>query len=150
MDFRKIKKGESLPLELLLSADPSLPKVEDYAKRGDCYLAVDKEDVVGVYVLLPTRPVTVELVNIAVAEEQQGRGIGKQMVMHAIQIARQEGYSVMEVGTGNSSVGQLALYQKCGFRIVAVDIDFFTKHYPEEIYENGIQCRDMLRLSLDI
>jgi ribosomal protein S18 acetylase RimI-like enzyme len=150
MDFRKIKKGESLPLELLLSADPSLPKVEDYVKRGDCYLAVDKEAVVGVYVLLATRPVTVELVNIAVAEGQQGRGIGKQMVMHAIQTARQDGYSVMEVGTGNSSVGQLALYQKCGFRIVAVDMDFFTKHYPEEIYENGIQCRDMLRLSRDI
>ncbi|WP_438495556.1 GNAT family N-acetyltransferase [Paenibacillus sp. IHBB 3054] len=150
MEFRKIKNGESLPLELLLSADPSLPKVEDYVKRGDCYLAVDNDEVVGVYVLLPTRPVTVELVNIAVAEEQQGRGIGKQMVMHAIQIARQEGYRVMEVGTGNSSVGQLALYQKCGFRIVAVDMDFFTKHYPEEIYENGIQCRDMLRLSRDI
>lgn len=150
MDFRKIKNGESLPLELLLSADPSLPKVEDYLKRGDCYLAVDKEDIVGVYVLLPTRPVTVELVNIAVAEEQQGRGIGKQMVMHAIQTARRDGYSVMEVGTGNSSIGQLALYQKCGFRIVAVDMDFFTKHYPEEIYENGIQCRDMLRLSRDV
>ncbi|MEK5237006.1 GNAT family N-acetyltransferase [Paenibacillus sp. FSL L8-0470] len=150
MDFRKIKNGESLPLELLLSADPSLPKVEDYVKRGVCYLAVNKEDVVGVYVLLPTRPVTVELVNIAVAEEQQGRGIGKQMVMHAIQTARRDGYSVMEVGTGNSSIGQLALYQKCGFRIVAVDMDFFTKHYPEEIYENGIQCRDMLRLSRDV
>lgn len=33
MDFRKIKNGESLPLELLLSADPSLPKVEDYVKE---------------------------------------------------------------------------------------------------------------------
>jgi hypothetical protein len=44
----------------------------------------------------------------------------------------------------------LALYQKCGFRIVGVDLDFFIRHYPEKIYENGIQCRDMIRLSLDL
>lgn len=110
----------------------------------------------GVYVLLPTRPVTVELVNIAVAEEQQGRGIGKQMVMHAIQTARRDGYSVMEVGTGNSSIGQLALYQKCGFRIVAVDMDFLQNiilkrsmrmaysaeicyGYPE-MYDGDVRC----------
>lgn len=70
--------------------------------------------------------------------------------MHAIQVAKSKGYKTIEVGTGNSSVGQLALYQKCGFRIIGVDMDFFIKHYPELIFENGIQCRDMIRLSQDL
>ncbi|TKI53324.1 GNAT family N-acetyltransferase [Lysinibacillus mangiferihumi] len=102
------------------------------------------------YVLLPTRPDTVELVNIAVVEEKQSRGLGKLLVMNAIMIAKTKDYKIIEVGTGNSSIGQLALYQKCGFRIIGVDIDFFIRHYPEEIFENGIQCRDMIRLSQDL
>lgn len=150
MRFRKWNSDEYPPMELLLSADPSPAKVEGYLKRGECYLGLDHGSVIAVYVLLPTRPQTVELVNLAVREERQGMGLGKQMVQHAIETAKGQGYRVMEVGTGNSSVGQLALYQKCGFRIVGIDLDFFTRHYPELIYENGIHCRDMLRLTQDL
>jgi ribosomal protein S18 acetylase RimI-like enzyme len=100
--------------------------------------------------MIHTHPHVMELVNIAVAEKQQGRGIGKQLVLHAIETAKSLGSKSLEVGTGNSSVGQLAFYQKCGFRIVGVDRDFFTRHYSKPIYENGIQCRDMIRLVLHL
>lgn len=85
--------------------------------------------------------------NIAVTDEKQGKGIGKRLVRFAIEKARKKGFKTIEIGTGNSSIGQLALYQKCGFRIVGIDMDFFVRHYSEEIFENGIQCRDMVRLS---
>lgn len=150
MEIRKLNKNEHPPMDLLLLADPSQTLVEEYLRRGECFLAEDDHQIVGAYVLLPTRPETVELVNIAVVEKQQGRGIGKHLVMHAIQTAKSKGYKTMEVGTGNSSIGQLALYQKCGFRIIGVDRDFFIKHYPDAIFENGIQCRDMVRLSQDL
>ncbi|WP_156291882.1 GNAT family N-acetyltransferase [Oceanobacillus salinisoli] len=150
MDIRKINKDDTLPMKLLLLADPSKDIVEEYVNRGECFIAEFEQKIIGVYVLLPTRPETVELVNVAVVEEQHGRGIGKQLVMDAIKVAKTKGYKTMETGTGNSSIGQLALYQKCGFRIIGVDIDFFVKHYPEEIFENGIQCRDMVRLSQDL
>ncbi|MGG3915796.1 GNAT family N-acetyltransferase [Rossellomorea vietnamensis] len=150
MIIRKQNKDEELPMELLLLADPSETIVKEYTTRGECFVAELEKKIVGVYVLLPTRPETIELVNVAVAEELHGRGIGKQMVMDAVKTAKEKGYKTIEVGTGNSGVGQLALYQKCGFRIVGVDLDFFVRHYPEEIYENGIQCRDMVRLSQDL
>ncbi|WP_332698181.1 GNAT family N-acetyltransferase [Halalkalibacter lacteus] len=150
MNIRKLNIGEKLPMELLLLADPSKDIVEEYVNRGECFVAESEKQIVGVYVLLPTRPETVELVNVAVVEEQHSRGIGKQLVMDAIQVAKTKGYKTIEIGTGNSGIGQLALYQKCGFRIIGVDMDFFIKHYPEEIFENGIQCRDMIRLSQDI
>jgi ribosomal protein S18 acetylase RimI-like enzyme len=150
MNIRKLNKGEKPPIELLLLADPSKAIVEEYVNRGECFVAESEQDIVGVYVLLPTRPQTVELVNIAVADNQQGKGIGKQLVKDAIQTAKLKGYKTIEIGTGNSSIGQLSLYQKCGFRIIGVDIDFFIRHYPEEIYENGIYCRDMVRLSQDL
>lgn len=141
---------EPPPLELLLLADPSQKMIEEYISRGDCYVAEMDDQVIGVYVLLPTRPATVELVNLAVAGNHHGNGIGKLLVKHAIQTAKESGYQTIEIGTGNSSVGQLALYQKCGFRITGIDKDFFIRHYPEEIFENGIQCRDMIRLSQDL
>ncbi|MGC4378914.1 GNAT family N-acetyltransferase [Fictibacillus sp. Mic-4] len=150
MNIRKLGIDEKAPMDLLLLADPSRTIVEGYLKRGECFVAESGGKLVGCYVLLPTRPETVELVNIAVAEAHQGKGIGKQLVMDAIQRARAQGYKTMEIGTGNSSIGQLALYQKCGFRIIGVDLDFFTRHYPEPIIENGIHCRDMIRLSLDL
>ncbi|KZR60137.1 GNAT family N-acetyltransferase [Pseudobacillus badius] len=150
MIIRRLNKDEHPPFELLLSADPSLEAVEKYVGRGQCLVAEQGGEVIGVYVLLPTRPHTVELVNVAVSEGQQGKGIGKQLVMHAIREAGKEGYQTIEIGTGNSSIGQLALYQKCGFRVVGVDADFFIRHYSEEIFENGIQCRDMIRLSQDL
>lgn len=150
MDIRKLAPDEHPPMDLLLLADPSQPMVESYINRGQCYVAESDGNVVAVYVLLPTRPETVELVNIAVSESLHGQGLGKRMVMHAIDTARQQGYRTIEIGTGNSGVVQLALYQKCGFRITGVDIDFFTRHYEEEIIENGIPCRDMVRLSQDL
>ncbi|GGA38981.1 GNAT family N-acetyltransferase [Psychrobacillus lasiicapitis] len=138
---------EAYPLDLLLLADPSEKLVKQYVERGKCYIAESNEETVGVYVLLPTRPDTVELVNIAVAQHYHGQGIGKVLVRDAIQKAKQYGYKIIEVGTGNSSIGQLALYQKCGFRITGVDKDFFKIHYDEEIVENGIVCVDMIRLA---
>ncbi|WP_117149173.1 GNAT family N-acetyltransferase [Paraliobacillus zengyii] len=150
MDIRKLNKGEKLPIELLLLADPSIEIVEEYVNRGECFVAESEQQIVGVYVLLPTRPKTVELVNVAVIEKKQARGIGKLLVMHALKIAKTKGYKTIEIGTGNSGIGQLALYQKCGFRIIGVDRDFFVKHYYEEIVENGIPCKDMIRLSQDL
>ncbi|WHI58801.1 GNAT family N-acetyltransferase [Mammaliicoccus lentus] len=150
MDIRKLNIGEKPPMELLLLADPSKKIIKEYVNRGECFVAENEQQTVGVYVLLPTRPETVELVNVAVTENQHGRGIGKQLVMSAINAAKTRGYKTIEIGTSNSSIGQLALYQKCGFRITGIDIDFFVRHYPEELFENGIQCRDMIRLSQDL
>jgi ribosomal protein S18 acetylase RimI-like enzyme len=150
MQIRKLNAEEQPPLHLLLLADPSPSLVEAYLKRGQCFVAEVENCVVGVYVLLQTRPETVELVNIAVDENHQSKGLGKQLVYHAIQNAKLLDAKTIEIGTGNSSVGQLALYQKCGFRITGIDRDFFIRHYSEEIVENGIKVVDMIRLSLDI
>ncbi|AUW94690.1 GNAT family N-acetyltransferase [Sulfobacillus thermotolerans] len=146
MLIRKLGSGELYPMSLFFLADPSIEIVQDYLQRGECYVGEVKDQIVSAYVLLPTRARTVELVNIAVEPRYQGRGLGKRMVAHAIDTARKQGYKMMEIGTGNSSIGQLALYQKCGFRITGVDLDFFSHMYDEPIIENGIECRDMIRL----
>jgi ribosomal protein S18 acetylase RimI-like enzyme len=148
--INKLSENGLVPYNLLLLADPSKKIVDDYLNRGTCYTANLQDEIIGVFVLLKTRPETIEIVNVAVREDFQGRGIGKRLILSAIEKAREEQVKTIEIGTGNSGMMQLALYQKCGFRIVGVDQDFFVRHYDEEIFENGIQCRDMIRLRLDI
>ena len=150
MEIRKLLRDEQLPMDLLLLADPSREMVEEYVANGQCHVAELAGRIVGVYVLAKLDAKTMEIMNVAIEENMQGRGMGKKLIVDAIQTAQELGYTAIEIGTGNSSIGQLALYQKCGFRIDGVIQDFFVDHYEEPIFENGIQCRDMIRLSMAI
>ncbi|SEO94084.1 N-acetyltransferase [Paenibacillus sp. OV219] len=149
--IRQLRKDEPLPYELLLLADPERQAIDAYIERSVCVVAEEDDgEIVGAYVLLDTRPKTVEIMNIAVREDKQGKGLGKRLIVHAIIYSKERGYKQLEIGTGNSSLGQLGLYQKCGFRIVSIESDYFVKHYSEPIIENGIPCRDMIRLRIEL
>jgi hypothetical protein len=63
--------------------------------------------------------------------------------------ARSSGAGCVTVGTGNSSVGPLMFYQRNGFRITGIEQDFF-KAYDPPIFEDGVRCLDLIRLSLEI
>lgn len=134
--------------DLLLLADPSRALIEEYLVDGHLYAAAWDDVTVGVFVLVPLENTLWELKNIAVAEEWQGKGVGKALLDGVIDKARELGAETLEVGTGNSSVGQLAFYQKAGFRMDRIAKNYFTLNYEEPIFENGIQCRDMIFLKM--
>lgn len=136
--------------DLLLLADPSKAMVEEYLSEGRIYSAAWDDVIVGVFVLLPIEDGLWELKNIAVSEEWQGKGVGKALLQSAITAARDLGAELLEVGTGNSSIGQLAYYQKAGFRMDRIAKNYFTLNYDEPIYENGIQCKDMVFLKMSL
>lgn len=146
LEIRIFKRPTPAHFKLLLTADPSKKIVAAYLERSTCFEARRGHELIGVFILLATRPETVELVNIAVAARFQGQGVGTHLVKAALQWAQHKGYQVVEIGTGTTSFQQLALYQKCGFRVVGVDPDFFTRNYQEPIIENKLRLRDMLRL----
>lgn len=148
--IRKLAEHETPPYDLLHLADPSEEAVNDYLTRGTCYIGTLNDAIIAVCVLLPTRPFTIELVNLAVDESHQKQGFAKAMIAFVIQEAKAQHYKTLEVGTGNAGIEQMALYQKCGFTIQSVDFDFFRKHYPEPIFENGIECRHMIRMGMDL
>lgn len=151
-------KGESLeikevapidaPVELLLEADPSIKKVTGYLGQSKCFVATVNEVVVGAYVVKAIAPDVYELMNVSVAPPHQQKGIGTMLLKHAISSVREMGARRLEVGTGTFGY-QLTYYQREGFRVSAIERDFFLNNYPEAIYENGIQHKDMLRLILE-
>ena len=84
-----------------------------------------------------------ELVELAVAPERQGLGIGRRIVAWLLEEARRRGRQAVEVGTSSTSLANIAFYQKCGFRVTRVRPDYFWYH-AEPMFEHGIPVRDML------
>ncbi len=140
---------EPLPNDLLLLSDPSEEVIAEYIHSSTRFVARLGEKIVGALLLLKTRPRTMEIMNVSVYEEYQNKGIGKRLIREAVEYAKESGMKTLEIGTGNPGVTQMMLYQKCGFRIVGVEFDYFRKNHAERIFENGIECRDMIRMRME-
>ncbi len=143
--IRKLATNEKMPYDLLLLADPSVTMINTYLPFSDVYVLEQKKQVIAVYVLLKDNDM-LEIKNIAVNPAHQGKGLGKILLQDAAQRARAGGFKKLCIGTGNSSIAQLYLYQRQGFEMTSIRKNYFTTHYPEPIYENGIQCRHMIVL----
>lgn len=144
--LRELSPSE-YPWDLLLLADPSREAIDLYIHESVVLALQNKDRIAGVVALNDVGNGVIEIKNIAVDPSFQGQGLGKRLLQEAIDRCRGSGAREVVIGTGNSSLSQLALYQKVGFQIRGIDRDFFTRNYPEPIIENGIVCRDMIRLS---
>ncbi|ASF41153.1 GNAT family N-acetyltransferase [Halobacillus halophilus] len=127
----------------LLLADESEDIINGYINEGELYVMQFDNKEVGVVLFTFPSLDTVEIKNIAITEKARGHGIGKQAIQQAVQIFSKRHYARLIVGTANSSLGNLAFYQKAGFRFFEIRRDFFL-HYPSPVFENGIQALDMV------
>ena len=147
LTFDKLDKDEKIPYDLLLLADPSKDLIDEYLKQSDVFTARQNDKAIGVIVLFPLTVETVEIKNVAVKPAFQGQGIGSYLIENVVQVASSNRQKSICIGTANSSVGQLYLYQKLGFEITDIKRHFFSDNYAEPIYENGIQAKHMLVLT---
>jgi GNAT superfamily N-acetyltransferase len=139
---------EAAPRPLLLLADASIRHIESYLPGSSVFVGDEGAGPVAVAVL-KLRDGDAELWNIAIAEPRQRAGLGRILIEHLIRWAREAGARRLLVGTGNSSFGAMAFYQKNDFRMAEVVRDFFASYEPP-IFENGISCRDMILFSRDL
>ena len=139
---------DSEMMALLLTADPDEAAVLSYIETAKILVALVSGKVIAIAAIIVDGTES-ELKNIAVASDHQGQGIAKSLISSAKNIAKESGASSLIVGTGNSSLSQIALYQKCGFRLFSIIPDFFAD-YPEPIFENGIRCIDMVVLRIEL
>lgn len=111
--------------------------------EGDLYVY---SDAAGIVLAIPTERDAVELKAVAVAQSFQGQGVGKRMLREVLDDLGRRGFKRAIVGTANAGVGQLAYYQKAGFRLLRIERDFFSpaRGYPETMTDNGIRLRDMV------
>jgi uncharacterized protein YhfF/ribosomal protein S18 acetylase RimI-like enzyme len=149
ISIKKISVNK-VPLDLLLLADPGKESINTYLHSSTIFSANSGDAVVGIAAVKEIDAETSEIVNLAVMSKWQGRKIGRKLIEKAIDFSKKAMCRKLLIKTGNSSTHQLALYQKLGFRIVRVIPNYFTKKYPQPIYENGIVCRDQVELEYRI
>jgi ribosomal protein S18 acetylase RimI-like enzyme len=101
---------------------------------------------------VPAEHGAVELKAVAVDTAQQNRGIGRRLLAAVIEDLRKRGVRRAIVGTANAGIGQLAYYQKAGFRLLRIERDFFSpaRGYPAVMEDNGIRLRDMVWMDLEL
>lgn len=145
--FNKLDKDEKIPYELLLLADPSKDLINENLKQSGVFTAKQDDEILGVAVLYPLTTETVEIKNIAVKPEFQGQGIGSCLIENIVNFVLLNGQKSICIGTANSSIGQLYLYQKIGFKITEIKRYFFTTNYTSPIYENDIRAKHLLLLT---
>jgi aminoglycoside 6'-N-acetyltransferase I len=151
MDSITISKKTNLLEELyplLLLADPSKEKIDNYLTKSDCFVLEFNMKIIGVLVLQKLNETSLEIMNIAISVKYQNKGFGRKLIEHVLNQSKNEKKHRFIICTGNSSIGQLALYQKLGFSIFDIKYNYFIKNYNSPVFENDILCSHKICLEL--
>ena len=143
MEIKRVETDKKRYLDLLLLADEQEDMVDRYLERGTMYVLEDG-GVKAECVVTDERNDVLELKNIAVEPDFQGKGYGKALIDFLIETYAGQ-YTVLQVGTGDSP-STIPFYESCGFRRHHLVKNFFTDHYDHPIYEGEVQLVDMVYL----
>lgn len=156
----RLPDSSSVSMGLWLLADPSPVHLAEYLPDCQIWGAVatksagssdiDSSMIIGAIAvearILNTSVQEWEIKNLVVDEMYQGLGVGRKLLETVISAGKIAGVASLTIATGNSSLHQLKLYHACGFTITQCIPNYFIEHYPDPIYENGMQCRDQVIL----
>ncbi|HET9143105.1 GNAT family N-acetyltransferase [Actinophytocola sp.] len=130
-------------------AEDSESQLDSYLDAGRILVARQGSEVIGHLQLVDTgQPGQVEIKNMAVREDRQGRGVGARLVRAAVELAAAEHNTTLLVATAAADIGNLRFYQRQGFRMRTVERDAFTPAtgYPPGSHIDGIELRDRVWL----
>lgn len=143
VEIRRVETNKKQYLALLLLADEQEDMIDRYLERGSMYVLED-DGVKAECVVTDEGGGVLELKNIAVEPDFQGKGYGKALVDFLIRTYAGQ-YMLLQVGTGDSP-STIPFYESCGFCRHHLVKNFFTDHYDHPIYECGVQLVDMVYL----
>lgn len=112
MKIKEIRENKKQFLSLLLLADEQENMIDRYLNRGTMYV-LDDDGIKCECVVTDEGEGVLEIKNIAVEPEYQGKGYGKAMIDFVAATYKGK-YSILQVGTGDSML-TIPFYEKCGF-----------------------------------
>ena len=140
---------DKVDIDLLLTADPSLPKAVRTLNTSTPFVGVADGQVVGAC-LVERKEQIYDIIYHVVDVAFQGKGYGRLLLQHVLEDIKAKGGRYIEVGCGNANIPLLSLYQKLGFRILGVWPDYYLMDNRMATIENSIFNRDMVRFRLDL
>ena len=139
MKIREVNENKKQFISLLLLADEQESMVDRYLEKGNMYVLEDG-NVKAECVVTDEGNAILEIKNIAVDPENQGKGYGKALIDFLASKYADE-YSVLQVGTGDSPL-TVPFYEECGFVRSHNIPNFFTDNYDHPIYELAFDFMD--------
>lgn len=89
------------------------------------FVALVEHNIVGTYTLvifrIPTGA-TARIEDVVVEEKWRGKGIGKKMMKHAIELVKKEGIFKIELTSHHSRIEANKLYQSLGFEQIETNV----------------------------
>jgi ribosomal protein S18 acetylase RimI-like enzyme len=133
-------------------AEDSDIQLASYLDLGRVLVARDGDALVGHVQVVPRGGDEVEIKSLAVVPDRQRAGLGRTLVEGAIEHAARAGVSRVLVSTAAADTGALRFYQRCGFRMLAIDRDAFVPEtgYPDPILIDGVAIRDRVWFSMEL
>ncbi|MBR1565829.1 MAG: GNAT family N-acetyltransferase [Oscillospiraceae bacterium] len=147
MVFREIEnKRDYLPL--LLLADEQENMIDLYLDRGTMFVLEEDGIIKGECVVTDEGAGVLEIQNLAVTQEYQGKGYGKQLIEYVVNRYKNR-YKVLQVGTGDSPL-TVPFYEHCGFVQHHIIKNYIVDHYDQPIFEGGKQLIDKVYLRMKL
>lgn len=147
MEITEVKENKKRFLSLLLLADEQENMIDRYLEKGTMFILND-DGVKAECVVTDEGNRILEIKNIAVNPEFQGRGYGKKLIDFLMEFYSED-FDTLQVGTGDSPL-TVPFYEKCGFKRHHTIKNFFTDNYDHPIFEDGVQLIDMIYMQKSI
>ena len=116
------------------------PRTHVFDRGGEIFMAVMNGVTVGCCAAIPHSVDVMEVAKLAVDPTAQGRGIGRQLVLTALDFARERGFTRIILTSNSALVNALALYESLGFtrRPIPRDVPYASVDvYMELEFETG-------------
>ena len=112
---------------------PSVDFAREMAQKGEQYICLDGDEIVGAFVFNDDAQGAYENANwsaslkrgeygvchaVAIRTSLQGKGLGKQIVDYCIERARQLGHKAIRLDVVPTNLPARKLYEKCGFTYI--------------------------------
>lgn len=147
MEIKLINTNKKDFMDLLLLADEQEDMIDKYLERGELFALYDN-DLKSICVVTDEGAGKYELQSLAIYEQFQGKGYGKQLISYVVNYYKDKG-SMMIVGTGDVP-WILSFYENCGFVPAYRLKNFFLEHYQQPIFDGEIQLKDKVFLTMDL
>ena len=99
----------------------------EFLNTFSTFVAYTVSNVVVGYASFRTVFEEMQVGNVAVLPQYRRQGIAKNLVNFALALAKQKGCQVAELEVNTANVNAVALYQSCGFSVVATRKNYYPK-----------------------
>lgn len=102
------------------------------------FVAESAGEIAG-YVCLMSLFEEAQILDIAVALEQRGRGVGRLLMEKAFAVAREKGAEIMSLEVRESGAAAIGLYQSLGFKQVGIRANYYESKENAVLMEINIK-----------